>query len=135
MTSLTKKTISGVDVEVQVFPNIDEMRHAVVEIGGASHAEVEFGVAFNFESLNAKFKRTTILLNAERLDVETITHEVRHALFFAYAQDGVFTLDVRVEAEEESFNAEIDRMTATFVSAIEVAVFGGKELPYIWRRE
>ncbi len=72
--------------------------------------------------------RALLLFNAEKADIETVSHEVRHALFWICSEGGVFSLNIQDEAVEERFNAEVDALVWRVVCTLEA--WFGRRLAY-----
>ena len=91
------------------------------------------GVSVQFENAQTKVDGSIIYLNLETVDIETIGHEIRHALFWSFSDaSGRFTLKVLDGEEEEHFNALVDDFTLHAVKFTEQRL--GHTLDYIHER-
>jgi len=117
-------------VKVGLCKHRNEFLAEAMEFSGADLTSKERrGVSFQMESVMA-IKSSFIFFNAELLDLETVGHEVRHAIFWALSdRDGVFALSVMDEEREERLNSLIDDMTLHVVQFVQQRL--GKKLPYI----
>ena len=94
------------------------------------------GMTFNVqEKLRPSMSRLTranstwMVINAQRLTIETIHHEVRHAVFWYLADDhGIFAVNTLDGASEEGINRAIDLSVRRVVHTVSEAL--GTVIPY-----
>jgi hypothetical protein len=88
--------------------------------------EEDRGITFNTECSKTGDKHAIILLNYNRLDIETICHEIRHAYFWVMAnQHGTLSLNVLDEDEDERFCARLDQLNNRCISTIQAQCGNG----------
>jgi hypothetical protein len=104
---------------VKVLDNLNDLRVEAAMYGHEEMTEAR-GITFNMEDDVTHYRFSLIFLNKERLDIETLQHEVRHAYLWNIAKkDGGVTINVHNELEEEGFSRRLDTLVNRAVCTIE----------------
>jgi hypothetical protein len=107
---------------VKVLDNLNDLRVESALLGHEELTEAR-GITYNLEDSLTRYRFSIILLNKERLDVETLQHEVRHAYLWNVASNtGAVTINVHDELEEEEFSRRLDTLVNRAVCTIEATL-------------
>jgi hypothetical protein len=119
---------------LKVFCGVDPfLMHCMLmgyEWDAGEEAPETRAMAFNMECSVTGERTSEIVINVERIDIETIAHEIRHAYMWHLCDlNGAFCLNLMDGKTEEEFNSSIDILTRRAVVGLEKSL--GVTLEYV----
>jgi hypothetical protein len=104
---------------VRVVDNLNDLRVEAALLGHEEMVEAR-GITFNMEDDVTHYRFSIILINREKLEIETLQHEIRHAYMWNLAdKGGDVTINVYNELEEEGFSRRLDILVNRALCTIE----------------
>jgi hypothetical protein len=104
---------------VKVVDTLNDLRVEAALFGHEEMVESR-GITFNMEDDVSQYHFSIVLLNKEKLDIETLQHEIRHAYLWNIANEhGGVVINIHNELEEEGFSRRLDLLVNRALCTIE----------------